>query len=807
MLRIAALAVVSAFAVASCNDDPVYPFFGDTTLVPDSGGDVADDDTTADVAPDATGDTDRDVAPDASDADPTDADDADVADVAPDVPPRRAIGEECGRNSDCLSTVCVPVASDRFVCSASCDEGCPAGWECDGGFCGCEATVELCDGVDNDCDAVVDEGAAATIGCGGAEECVDGFCACPAGGLVCDDVCVDAQNDRDNCGACGEDCGADTICRGGACVCPDDYTICGGACVDTQTDAAHCGECGESCPDGLTCDGGSCACPGASGLFCDGRCIDSESDRTHCGECGNGCGSGEVCAGGACECAIGFERCGGQCIDVRADEDNCGGCDIVCGGGDICVAGACVCPAGTLECGDGCVDVESDEDNCGGCGVECDPGDVCSGGVCGCPFGTTGCAGACVDTDADVNNCGGCGISCGGSEVCEDGECACPCPGDACETGRCLRMPRGAAAASFERSIVLDPQRADVFFNLDTTGSMGEELTALRSAITDTIAPAASEAFSDVGFGISTFEDFPCDGYGNTGDLPYLLVQAVTESLTTFESAVAGITLGIGGDGPESGFEGLYQLSTGAGRTGSTCYTITPGRDAGFREGALPIVVHITDAISRTAPGATSDDAADGLTDIGARFIGIASGTSAVSQLRTFATAVDSAVPACAWGTTGRPSGCGATQCCTGTSGAGQAAGTDDLCPLVFSVASNGTGLGSAVTRGLEAAARVSGIDVTATAIHTTAPCLSPTLEVSAVTPPADLCGDAPELTDRDEDGVDDTVAGAVAGTAVEYEVTIENDCITAPGVYPVTVSLANGNTQLDPVTYYIHVP
>lgn len=805
MVRIAALAVLSAVVVASCNDDPIYPFFGDTAVVPDVGGDGVDMDTptdTEDVSPDVP-------APDASDTDPADADTPDGqdgTDVAPDVPPRRAIGEECGRNSDCLSTVCVPVAADRFVCSGSCDEGCPAGWGCEGGFCTCDATVEVCDGVDNDCDAQVDEGEAATLGCGGAEECVAGFCTCPAGGLVCDDVCVDGQSDRNNCGDCGNVCGVDTICRGSACICPDDYTICEGACVDTVTDADHCGGCGEACPAGLTCEDSECACPGAAGLFCGGSCVDSDSSRAHCGACGNACGTGEVCADGDCECAIGFERCAAGCIDVRSDEENCGGCGIVCSGGDVCSAGECVCPAGTLECGDGCINVDSDADNCGGCGIECDPGDVCSGGVCGCPAGTTGCAGACVDTDEDINNCGGCGIACGEAQLCVEGSCECPCPGDACATGRCLVMPRGSAPVSFERSIVIDPQRADIFFNLDTTGSMGEELAALRSSISTTIAPAADAAFSDVGFGISTFEDFPCSPYGSATDHPYLLVRAVTESLSLFRTSVDGISTGSGADSPESGYEALYQLATGAGRTGSTCLSITAGRDGGFREGALPIVVHITDALSRTSPGATEDDAVDALTGIGARFIGIASTTTPVSQLRTFANRVGGVVPTCAWGTTGRPSGCSASQCCTGTAGAGQSA-TEGMCPLVFTVAANGTGLGSAVTRGLEASARVSGIDVTATAVHTTSACLDPTLEVRSVTPPADLCGDAPVLTDVDSDGVDDTVAGAVAGTAVDYAVTLENDCINTAGVYPVTVSLANGNTQFDPVTYYIYVP
>ena len=72
-----------------------------------------------------------------------------------------------------------------------------------------------------------------------------------------------------------------------------------------------------------------------------------------------------------------------------------------------------------------------------------------------------------------------------------------------------------------------------------------------------------------------------------------------------------GQPLGCGRDGPESGFEALYQIATGAGIAGPiggvspVVAPFAPAPDAvgslggvGFRDGALPIVIHITDALS-----------------------------------------------------------------------------------------------------------------------------------------------------------------------------------------------------------------
>ncbi|TAK31570.1 MAG: hypothetical protein EPO40_05335 [Myxococcaceae bacterium] len=106
------------------------------------------------------------------------------------------------------------------------------GGDCDDGnaqvFLG---AAERCNGVDDDCDGLVD-GAAATL-------------ACASGG-------------------------SGTICAGGACACETPgRVLCGDACRDLATDTAHCGRCGNVCHTGEMCRAGVCSGPVIEGPACE----------------------------------------------------------------------------------------------------------------------------------------------------------------------------------------------------------------------------------------------------------------------------------------------------------------------------------------------------------------------------------------------------------------------------------------------------------------------------------------------------------------------------------------------------------
>ncbi len=115
-------------------------------------------------------------------------------------------------------------------------------------------SAERCDGIDNDCDGRVDNGAV----CPGVLACVAGACACPAG-HQCGATCSDLATDDANCGACGNACATGFACRGGTCGCATaGQTACGGLCVDLLSDRHHCGACPNDCGTSASCVSGTC---------------------------------------------------------------------------------------------------------------------------------------------------------------------------------------------------------------------------------------------------------------------------------------------------------------------------------------------------------------------------------------------------------------------------------------------------------------------------------------------------------------------------------------------------------------------
>ena len=98
-------------------------------------------------------------------------------------------GTDCRKNSECDERLCLPVepSSDagRNVCTTVCNDGgvCPAGWQCGPWpgvpvpICRCSAVPESCNGLDDDCDGVVD-GPAAQAWCAASDggACVAAAC-------------------------------------------------------------------------------------------------------------------------------------------------------------------------------------------------------------------------------------------------------------------------------------------------------------------------------------------------------------------------------------------------------------------------------------------------------------------------------------------------------------------------------------------------------------------------------------------------------------------------------------------------------
>jgi len=261
----------------------------------------------------------------------------------------------------------------RYTCTSDSDCG-GDGYKCaappgGAGACCRLSGRELCDGKDNDCNGLVDDGFPAET-CNGKDDDCDGVI----------DNGFDFLNDKNNCGGCGITCTALQSCISGGCTNRSEGNCSDGIDNDGngQTDCADPTCAGEICGQGCQC---------LSGQKAERNCYDgNDNDGDGKTDCADEDCAGAGCGDGGCFCFNGHEK-EADCADM-ADNDS----DMLTDCADDDCLGQ-VCQAGTaLTC-----------DSTGACN--------CNGGA---PVNETGAA-LCRDR---IDN------DCDGLTDCEEADCA-----------------------------------------------------------------------------------------------------------------------------------------------------------------------------------------------------------------------------------------------------------------------------------------------------------------------------------------------------------------------------------------------
>lgn len=98
--------------------------------------------------------------------------------------------------------------------------------------------------------------------------------------------------------------------------------------------------------------------------------------------------------------------------------------------------------------------------------------------------------------------------------------------------------------------------KLDLVFVIDTTSSMQDDINAVKAAAVNIIDKIHASA-SDARIGIVTYRDYDLDLTDGIDDYPSRVDLPLTSSKSTANTAIQGLTLGWGGDEPESVYCGL----------------------------------------------------------------------------------------------------------------------------------------------------------------------------------------------------------------------------------------------------------
>jgi hypothetical protein len=318
-------------------------------------------------------------------------------------------------------------------------------------------------------------------------------------------------------------------------------------------------------------------------------------------------------------------------------------------------------------------------------------------------------------------------------------------------------------------------------------------------------------------------------------DAPFRLHQQITTDITRVQAGVDRLDTpqGCGNDLPESDWESLYQIATGAGiawsvrdpwsgRTESGSVpafisdTTTPGGGTlggvGFRDGAFPIVIHITDAEFHD-PEARDDYHDAGITAahtrsqtitaldaLRVRVMGVSTEADARADLEDVAIQTDAVVPPTAG------------SCPMGIGGAALppvAVGGEPMCPLVYDARDDGSGLATTIVSGVATLVGAIRLNSVSARVRDDPYGFFLYAVPQSAVPPAGAA--MPTVSDTDADGYFDTFEDLTPGTIVRFLIILRNDAVppsTADQVFTIWIQvIGDGITVLDEKPVVIIVP
>ncbi len=392
-----------------------------------------------------------------------------------------------------------------------------------------------------------------------------------------------------------------------------------------------------------------------------------------------------------------------------------------------------------------------------------------------------------------------------------------PCDGDASDDGFYHTLPLGGPTEIDPLQFTTRVTTADVYFLMDTTGSMGQEIANLQAALVsgtfDSSCPegpgggiigAIKCVIPDAWFGVGRFDDYPvCSGgwwgtcYGSGPDVVYQHLVDITSSLGPPVAAVGTLSASGGADGPESNTQALWAIATGgslgpylgaqggcpAGRWGYPC----------FRPDTIPIVIHFTDAPFHNGPGgANAYDPANFPSGVPKDWAQVISALNS-NEVRVIT------VQSCggqSWCSDGLPHAQALANATGSTNGSGN--------PYVFPIPANGTGLDATVVDAVRDLAENTLFDVSARAVDN--PATGSIDERGFVRyirarsfPPGRCAGIA-----------GNTFLQCMPGTPVDFDVGFNNNFvppISVPQVFEFEIEVLLDGTVQDRVPVRIVVP